>query len=51
MATGLTVLACLAFACGLILDTVTQGRREARRIAYLTIPAFSTLLASDDPPQ
>jgi hypothetical protein len=51
VATGLTVLASLAFACGLILDTVTQGRREARRIAYLTIPAFSALLGSDDPPR
>jgi glycosyltransferase involved in cell wall biosynthesis len=51
VATGLTVLASLAFACGLILDTVTQGRREARRIAYLTIPAFSALLGVHEPPQ
>lgn len=48
VATGLTVLSSLAFACGLILDTVTQGRREARRIAYLTIPAFSALLGSTE---
>jgi len=46
VATGLTVLASLAAACGLILDTVTQGRREARRIAYLAIPAFSAWLGS-----
>ena len=25
-------------ACGLILDTVTRGRREAKRIAYLAVP-------------
>jgi glycosyltransferase involved in cell wall biosynthesis len=35
---GLAVLSALALACGLILDTVTRGRREAKRIAYLTIP-------------
>jgi len=39
LATGLTLLGFLAFACGLILDTVTRGRREAKRIAYLSIAA------------
>jgi glycosyltransferase involved in cell wall biosynthesis len=39
VATGLMVLGFLSFACGLILDTVTQGRREMRRLAYLTIPS------------
>ena len=38
LATGLVGLAFLAFACGLILDSVTRGRREARHIAYLAIP-------------
>ena len=33
------LLSFLSGACGLILDTVTQGRREAKRIAYLAIPA------------
>jgi hypothetical protein len=32
------LLSFLAFACGLILDTVTRGRQEAKRIAYLAIP-------------
>jgi glycosyltransferase involved in cell wall biosynthesis len=36
---GLVLLAFLALACGLILDTVTRGRLEARRMAYLAIPA------------
>jgi glycosyltransferase involved in cell wall biosynthesis len=36
---GLTILAWLSIACGLILDTVTQGRREAKRMAYLSIPS------------
>ena len=29
------ILAFVAFACGLILDTVTRGRREIKRLAYL----------------
>jgi hypothetical protein len=31
-------LAFLSLASGLILDTVTRGRWEAKRMAYLTIP-------------
>ena len=38
LATGLMVLAFLALTCGLILDTVTRGRWEQKRMAYLTIP-------------
>jgi len=33
---GLMVLAFLSFASGLILDTVTHGRRELKRLAYLS---------------
>ncbi len=33
------LLGALSLTCGLILDTVTQGRREAKRMAYLAIPA------------
>ena len=32
-------LSFLSLACGLILDTVTRGRIEAKRIAYLALPA------------
>jgi hypothetical protein len=39
LATGLVLLACLSIACGLILDTVTRGRREAKLIAYLALRA------------
>lgn len=35
LATGLMILAFLSFACGLILDTVTRGRRELKRLLYL----------------
>lgn len=38
LATGLILLASLSLACGLILDTVTRGRMEAKRMAYLAIP-------------
>jgi len=38
LVTGMVVIAVLCFFAGLILDTVTRGRREARRIAYLSIP-------------
>jgi glycosyltransferase involved in cell wall biosynthesis len=35
LATGVVVLACLSLVCGLILDTVTRGRRELKLLAYL----------------
>jgi hypothetical protein len=38
LAMGLMVLAFLSLASGLILDTVTRGRWELKRIAYLAIP-------------
>jgi len=39
LATGLVLVAVLAFACGLILDSVARGRREAKRLAYLAAGA------------
>ena len=38
LATGMTIVAVLSFFAGLILDTVTRGRREMRRLAYLALP-------------
>jgi hypothetical protein len=35
LATGLMILAALAGFAGLILDTVTRGRRELKMLAYL----------------
>jgi glycosyltransferase involved in cell wall biosynthesis len=35
LATGLALSAIILFACGLILDTVTKGRREMKLLAYL----------------
>jgi len=39
LATGLMIVAFMSFMCGLILDTVVRGRREMRRLAYLSYPA------------
>lgn len=39
LAMGLGMLAALSFACGLILDSVSRGRKEIKRLAYLSIPA------------
>lgn len=38
LATGVMILAFLSFFCGLILDTVTRGRLEAKMLQYLSIP-------------
>jgi hypothetical protein len=35
LATGLMIVAFLALVSGLVLDTVTRGRRELKRLYYL----------------
>lgn len=40
LCTGMMVLASLSWTAGLVLDTVTHHRREARRLAYLAIPGL-----------
>ena len=42
LATGLVLLAFLALTCGLILDSVTRGRRESKRMAYLAAGSADT---------
>src|SRR5262249_33580031 len=39
LSTGIMLLAFLSLACGLILDTVTRGRREMKRLFYLKYSA------------
>jgi hypothetical protein len=39
LAMGIMLLAFLSLFCGLVLDTVTHGRQEAKRMRYLEIPA------------
>ena len=40
LVTGMTIIAVLCVFAGLILDTVTRGRREMRRLAYLSQPVM-----------
>lgn len=44
LATGIMLLAFLSLTCGFILETVTRGRREMKRLFYLGIPG----IGSDD---
>ncbi|WP_204217600.1 glycosyltransferase [Microvirga pudoricolor] len=37
LATGLALLSFLSLSCGIVLDSVALGRREARRFAYLRV--------------
>ena len=37
LATGLMLLSSLSVVCGMILDSVARGRREAKRLAYLAL--------------
>jgi len=39
LVTGMVIVAVLCFFAGLILDTVTRGRREVRRLSYLSLEA------------
>ncbi len=41
LATGLMILAFLSLFCGLVLDTVTRGRREFKRLIYLAADRWS----------
>lgn len=43
LVTGMVIVAVLSFFAGLILDTVTRGRREVRRLAYLSFDAPGTV--------
>ncbi len=39
LSASIMLLAFLSLVCGLVLDTVTRGRREMKRLAYLLTPA------------
>jgi hypothetical protein len=43
LATGLVLLSSLTAVCGMILDSVERGRKEKKRLAYLTIPPAPAL--------
>lgn len=47
LASTLVLLSALAIACGFVLDSVARGRKEFKRLAYLSVPSlarFSTAL-------
>ncbi len=44
LSASIMLLAFLSAVCGLVLDTVTRGRREIKRLAYLQITAPNELL-------
>ena len=51
LATGIMILAFLSFASGVILDSVRRGRREMKRLHYLSfsaVPERSSAAASSD---
>ncbi|HUI97139.1 MAG TPA: glycosyltransferase family 2 protein [Xanthobacteraceae bacterium] len=52
LSTGLMILAFLAVACGLVLDTVTRGRREMKMLAYLAqkAPGESPIVPTEETP-
>lgn len=41
LATGIMLLAFISGVCGIILDTVSRGRRESKRMIYLSMPGPS----------
>ena len=38
LAMGVAMISALSFACGLVLDSVARGRKEMKRLAYLSVP-------------
>jgi hypothetical protein len=49
LATGVMLLAFLSLVCGFVLDTVTRGRNEMKRLHYLSLPAPGD--STGDPPR
>ena len=50
LGTGIALLAFMSLTCGLILDTVTRGRAEAKRMHYLSIPIRFNAVREDAHP-
>ena len=43
LCSGLTLFGAILLTCGIVLDTVTRGRNEMKRLAYLSIPLVAHL--------
>jgi hypothetical protein len=50
LSTGIMLLAYLSLFSGLILDTVTRGRQEAKRLRYLELPSIHATMERDASP-
>ena len=48
LSTSIMLLAFLMGAVGLILDTVTRGRQETKRMRYLSVPGVLSVVAAQD---
>ena len=46
-ATGVTLLSALMATAGLVLETVTRGRQEMRRLVYLQVPVYEPMDSVD----
>jgi glycosyltransferase involved in cell wall biosynthesis len=46
LVTGLSIVGLLTLMSGIILETVTRGRREAKRMHYLSMPAIDSMRGS-----
>lgn len=44
LATGIVLMSFLSLVCGLVLDSVARGRKEAKRMIYLSIPGLQRTL-------
>jgi glycosyltransferase involved in cell wall biosynthesis len=51
LSASMMVCALLSFACGLILDNVTRGRHEIKRLSYLAIPLANAPAQPEPSPQ
>lgn len=49
LVTGTMLVAMLSFVCGIVLHTVTIGRQEAKRLAYLAIPGVRERASKTEP--
>jgi hypothetical protein len=48
LAAAIAILSFLSFAVGLVLDAVSRGRVETKRLAYLSVPVRFRPVKSDD---
>jgi glycosyltransferase involved in cell wall biosynthesis len=43
LSTGMVLMSFLSLVCGLVLDSTARGRKEVKRLAYLSIPSLGKL--------